>query len=324
MINKISYYVSNNLIPYENLGVEEYLLNRVEENECILYLWQNENTVVIGKNQNAKAEVRISALEEDGGYLVRRLSGGGAVYHDKGNLNFTFLVRKKNYDLEKQCRVILEMARSFGLDARQTGRNDILIEDGKFSGNAYYNSGDHSYHHGTIMVNVDINQLGKFLNVSMDKLESKGVASVKSRVVNLSNFDVDITIEKVKNAMIKAFEKVYDLPAEIIDSKDLDWNQIRRNEARFASPEWKYGRDFPFSFSKKNRYTWGGLEVFLDIKAGKIVGCEIYSDAMDSSLIEEMKEALIGREFNNKSVSEALNMLGNREEINDVIELLRI
>ena len=137
MINRLSYFISSSTNPYLNLAVEEYLLETVKPNQLILYLWQNERTVVIGKNQNAWKECRFQELEADGGHLARRLSGGGAVFHDLGNLNFTFLIPSSDYDLSKQMSVILEAVRSLGIDAQKSGRNDVTVDGKKFSGNAF-------------------------------------------------------------------------------------------------------------------------------------------------------------------------------------------
>ena len=175
MVTKLTYIESDQVNPYKNLAVEEYLLLHCEPQECILYLWQNQNTVVIGRNQNAWKECKVESLEENGGHLARRLSGGGAVYHDLGNLNFTFLVSKENYSIDRQLEVIVKAVQKLGAKAEKSGRNDILIDGKKFSGNAFYRHGDHCYHHGTIMVAVDKERLGSYLTVSTAKLQSKGV-----------------------------------------------------------------------------------------------------------------------------------------------------
>ena len=140
MIRKIYFYISDCIDPYTNLATEKTLLDCVGDNEIILYLWQNQNTVVIGKNQNALTECRCALLEEDGGHLARRLSGGGSVFHDLGNLNFTFLCAKENYDLSRQMQVIKEACALGGISAEISGRNDILADGKKFSGNAFYNN----------------------------------------------------------------------------------------------------------------------------------------------------------------------------------------
>ena len=173
MINNIAVYESTTYDPYYNLALEKYLLESVTPDTCILYLWQNENTVVIGRNQNPWAECSVSCLEEDHVKLARRLSGGGAVFHDLGNLNFTFLVSEENYDLDRQLSVIEAMCHTFKISAERSGRNDILVEGKKFSGNAFYNSKGRSYHHGTLLVNADMQKMPRYLNPSKAKLAAK-------------------------------------------------------------------------------------------------------------------------------------------------------
>ena len=137
MINTLKIYITKNTYPYHNLTVEEYLTTHVQSGEIILYLWQNQHTIVIGRNQNAWKECKVSELEADGGHVVRRLSGGGAVYHDLGNLNFTFCVQKDDYSVDKQLSVIVQAVHNLGAAVRKTGRNDITVEGRKFSGNAF-------------------------------------------------------------------------------------------------------------------------------------------------------------------------------------------
>ena len=217
MIERLTYIETDNTNPYHNLALEEMLLENVEKNECILYLWQNKNTVVIGRNQNSWKECKVEFLEENGGNLVRRLSGGGAVFHDLGNLNFTFLVHKENYSVERQLQVIIKALEKFGLKAEKNGRNDITVDGRKFSGNAFYQLKDNCYHHGTLMVNVNMQDLSKYLNVSKDKLKSKGVDSVKSRVINLSSLCEEITISSLKDKLFEAFGEVYNCTPERLD-----------------------------------------------------------------------------------------------------------
>lgn len=173
MIEKLYTIESGSLNPYLNMGLEEYLMYHTGREECILYLWQNERTVVIGRNQNAWKECQTEELEGDGGYLARRLSGGGAVFHDLGNLNFTFLVRKENFNVEKQTEVILRAVNSLGIHAEKSGRNDITVDGCKFSGNAYFRTGDYCYHHGTILLHADRELMEKYLHVSDKKLDPR-------------------------------------------------------------------------------------------------------------------------------------------------------
>ena len=194
MLHTLSVLTAEGTDPRRNLALEATLLHQVRPGEEILYLWQNQRTVVIGRNQLATNECRIQALEADGGHLVRRLSGGGAVYHDLGNLNFTFLTCRRDYDVTRQTEVILQAVRALGIPAERNGRNDLTVDGQKFSGHAYYQTGDQCYHHGTLMVSVDLAPLEGYLNVSPLKLQAKGVASVRARVGNLADFCPGLTI----------------------------------------------------------------------------------------------------------------------------------
>ena len=179
------YLISDSTDPYHNLALEQLLFDHCEHDSVILYLWQNNNTIVIGKNQEPYNECRVDEFLRDNGRIARRRSGGGAVFHDLGNLNFTFLVPTADYDLDKQLKVIELACEKLGVKVERSGRNDILADGRKFSGNAFYKNGPRAYHHGTLMVDVDREKMGRYLNPSKAKLSSKGVDSVRSRVVNL-------------------------------------------------------------------------------------------------------------------------------------------
>ncbi|MEG2456614.1 MAG: lipoate--protein ligase family protein, partial [Clostridia bacterium] len=172
---KCLYYKSDSYNPYENLAVEEFLFETLPTDTFVFYLWQNARTVVIGRNQNAYLECQIDALLSDGGKLARRNSGGGAVYHDKDNLNFTFIFNKENYDLQKDFKVISEALKEFDIKAEISGRNDIIVDGKKISGNAFLNIKNKVCHHGTLLVNVDTEKMAKYLKVDVEKLLKNGV-----------------------------------------------------------------------------------------------------------------------------------------------------
>lgn len=280
--------------PRHNLALEEYLLRRVRPGECILYLWQNQRTVVIGRNQHASNECRIQALEADGGHLVRRLSGGGAVYHDLGNMNFTFLTVRENYDVEKQTETILQAVRSLGIPAEKNGRNDLTVEGGKFSGHAYYRTGDQCYHHGTLMVAVDMAPLEKYLNVSPLKLQAKGVKSVRARVVNLRDFRPDLTIEALRQALVTAFGQVYGLPIQTLTEADLDGAAIAQGIARFSDPAWIYGDSQPLEVSRQALFDWGILRLDYSRSGGIITKAALWSDGLEADFLSQVPQALAG------------------------------
>ena len=309
MINRIKLYESNSFDPYLNLATEQYLMETVEEDACILFLWQNQNTVVIGKNQNAWKECRTALLQEEGGFLARRLSGGGAVFHDLGNLNFTFLLPQAEYDLDRQFSVIAEAVTLLGLQAERSGRNDVLIDGRKFSGNAFFKHDGKAYHHGTLLIDVDMGKLGRYLNPSKAKLQAKGVDSVRSRVVNLKELSPDITIDSMKEAMAKAFEKVYDKPMMVITDKDFDHEAIEALRQRNAGWEWNYGQKLPFSAQWEARFPWGEVQITLSAENGLITGAKVYSDAMDWQLPGQLEALLLGARFEKDDICSRLQKI---------------
>lgn len=292
MIHTIRYYIEHGTNPYENLALEQYLSETAGEGECILYLWQNRHTVVIGRNQNAWQECRTTELEKDGGYLARRLSGGGAVYHDLGNLNFTFCVRTQDYNLRRQQSVIVEACRLLGIPAEISGRNDVLTDGRKFSGNSFYSHEGHSFHNGTLLLNVDMANLGKYLNPSKAKLSSKGVASVRSRVINLCELRPEVSVEMVENAMIAAFETVYGCKARSMTAADFDRKRLEELHAQFASWDWNYGKMRPFSFSCAQRFSWGEITLEFAVKDGLCEDVTVYTDAMETAFVAPLREGL--------------------------------
>ena len=315
MITKLKYIVSDSFLPYENLALEEYLLYFVKKDECILYLWQNKNTVVIGKNQNAFKECKVEELLNSGGHIVRRLSGGGAVYHDLGNLNFTFLVRNENYNVEKQLEIILRAVKKFSINAEKTGRNDITIDGKKFSGNAFFKSGDFRYHHGTLLVNVNIGELSKYLNVSMDKLKSKGVTSVKSRVTNLNEYNKNLTVDNLKLKLIESFEEVYGLKAECINAFSIDKCKIEELKNKFLSNDFIFGKKIKSEYEFSKRFSWGDIQFRFNLSGGFVKDLIINSDAMNVDIIEEISSRLKGCLFSSREFCSKLDELKSNNDI---------
>lgn len=296
MIKNLYVFEGDSFDPYYNLAVEEHLLRTVHD-ACILYLWQNQNTVVIGQNQNAWKECRTALLEEEGGKLARRLSGGGAVFHDLGNLNFTFVMPAEDYDLDRQFSVIEKACGLLGIVVERSGRNDLLASGQKFSGNAFYRGRETSYHHGTILVDADMEKLGRYLSPSKAKLEAKGVQSVRSRVINLREIAPDLTISALKQALVQAFSAVYALPVQALSAAALDATEVEALRQRNSGWEWNYGKKLPFALSVEGRFDWGGVEIGLDVESGTIKAAKVYSDAMDETLPQRLEVALVGRKL---------------------------
>ena len=315
MIHKIRIFVSNCYDPYRNLAVEKYLMDTTGPDEYTLYLWQNQNTVVIGSNQNPWVECRTTLLEQEGGKLARRLSGGGAVFHDIGNLNFTFMCRKENYDLDRNLAVIKRACAYGGIAAEKSGRNDLLAEGRKFSGNAFYQNKTHAYHHGTLLINVDMDKLQRYLSPSKAKLEAKGIASVRSRVINLQELNPALTCEIMRQYMANAFEAEYGLKASLVTLTEADTAVIDTLAKEYGSWDYLYGTPLPFTFSCENRYDWGSIQLQLQAKSGIITAAKVYSDSMDWQLPEQIEKALTGCRF---ALDEMQTAIKNRLPLADI------
>lgn len=311
---KLQFIVSDQTNPYWNIAVENYL---VEHADCVvLYLWKNRRTVVIGQNQNPFSEVNVDALEADGGYLMRRRTGGGAVYHDDGNLNFSFVAPKALYDQQRQFRVIQHAVESFGLHTELSGRNDILAEGRKFSGNAFSKGQKNDLHHGTLLISGDMSDLARYLKPKPAKLQKHGVQSVRSRVVNLAELNPEITPESIAPRLRAAFEGVYGGCAEEVSFEDV----IRRPEVRrlyeeFASDEWKYGKWKTFIAQRSAQFDWGGVELSLTIEDDIIRDVQLASDALDLAALDAARHLLTGADIKKRPPTECAI-------INDILSLV--
>jgi len=323
MISKLFIYEGTGFDPHRNLAVEKHLMDMVRPGQCILYLWQNQNTVVIGRNQNPWAECRTGLLEEEGGKLARRLSGGGAVFHDIGNLNFTFLLNREDYDVDRQLSVIQAACAMAGIDTEKSGRNDVLTNGRKFSGNAFYQDKLHAYHHGTLLIDVDMTKLQRYLSPSKAKLAAKGVASVRSRVVNLKELSPSLDCETMKKYMAAAFEQVYGLSAAPVVLSAEDLADIDALKQEYGSWEFLYGTPLPFTLECEQRFPWGGIQLQLQAKNGIITTAKVYSDAMDWQLPNLVETALTGCYFRLPDMQQALrNAIADPQTADDLCTFL--
>ncbi|MCF0122785.1 MAG: lipoate--protein ligase [Ruminiclostridium sp.] len=325
MIQSLYVIRSREVDPRHNLALEEYLLQGVKSGECILYLWQNQRTVVIGRNQHAENECHIQALEADGGYLVRRLSGGGAVYHDLGNVNFTIVTTRENFDVDRQTEVILRAVQKVGLRAEKNGRNDLTVEGRKFSGHSYYKSGSQCFHNGTIMVDVDKEPLEKYLNISLLKLRAKGVKSVRSRVANLREYLPDLTVSQLNRALIEAFGDVYGLPVAELRYEDIDQEALACGQAWFSRPEWIYGKSQSLPVRREARFDWGILRIDYAEEAGVITDAALWSDGLEADFLGRVPGLLKGCPLAGEFLAERLRAQPGASEdlVESILVLLR-
>ncbi len=291
---KLKLYISDSYDVFDNQAKEAFLLEQAKKDEMILYLWQNRKTIVIGKNQDAYSECDIEKLESDDGRLARRITGGGAVYHDTGNLNFTFVCARELFDIEKQDEVILNALRNLGFAAEKNGRNDLCIQGRKFSGHAYYKGKENCLHHGTLMLEVDGDKLQEYLHVSKVKLHSKNVASVKSRVINLKEIDPALNIEKMKEALVSSFEEVYRGKCE---SCVIDLTRVAELRKQFSDAAWRYGKMKKLPLVKEKRFDFGTVRICYELNEDTIENLVIYTDALDTGIFDGVETKLIGKKI---------------------------
>ncbi|KNF09212.1 lipoate-protein ligase LplJ [Gottschalkia purinilytica] len=293
--------------PYYNLALEEYALKNLHLNDDFLILWQNAHTVVVGRNQNTIEEVNSKYVKENDVNVVRRMSGGGAVYHDLGNLNYTFITRsddnsKNNF--VKFTKPVIDALETLDVHAEFSGRNDITIDGKKISGNAQYYYQDRMLHHGTILFDVNSDILKDVLNVKLDKIASKGIKSVKSRVTNIcQHLKEKITIEELKNILLKFILETNDISIKeyILSPSDID-NINKLMEEKYSTWEWNYGESPKFELQKSKRYEGGSIDLRLNVKEGNITAFKIYGDFFGRKDVSELEKLIINKNFEEDSI----------------------
>ncbi len=287
---------------YLNLAAEERLFKDFD-GEPVLFLWRNHDAIVIGKWQNAWKECDVAAAERDGIKIARRLTGGGAVFHDLNNLNYTFIASAREYDVGRQTDVIRKALRSLGVNAAVSGRNDLTVNGLKVSGNAFRRSDGKGLHHGTLLISFDGGKMEKYLRPSPLKLSSKGVASVRSRVCALKEVVSDISVSDVAKSIAESFTEEFGKASfmKFVSEEYL-------SEARlFASKEFVLGKNPPCALSVEFLSPCGLTEIEFDVVKGAIVATKIYSDTLDEELPTKAENALTGIPFTPDSIRYALN-----------------
>ena len=298
------YYIeSRHTDPYRNLALEQFVFDRLDREASYFMLWQNHNAIIVGKHQNTLEEINAAFVKEKNTTVVRRLSGGGAVYHDLGNLNFTFITdtaasadKERGMDFSVFCETVREALRSLGVPVEISGRNDMTVEGKNFSGNALYIKQNRVMHHGTILYDCDMEMLSRVLRPGNDKIESKGIASVRSRVTNIRPYmKTDMGVAdfwaNLKSHMIAAFNmKELTLSSE----HNAAVNELR--EEVYTQWIWNYGNSPPYNVRKARRIEGcGKIEILLDIeREGKIRNIAFYGDFFGNRDPAELGGMLIG------------------------------
>ena len=306
------FYISLSNNPYFNLAFERYLFSQIKPEDKILYLWRNSKTVVIGRFQNPWTECNVEKMNSDSVKLMRRYSGGGAVFQDLGNLCFT-LISGSSYDIDEQKKInvdfIISALGEFGIRAYGSGRNDILVDGKKISGSAFQIHSGSLMHHGTLLVNSDLDKLHLYLNPSKDKLEAKGIKSIRSRVANLHEFNSSISVESLINSLKKTYVNKYgdfNLMREI-NEDSLSGNLALKNDyEQLISWDWLYGKTPDFTDCIKNRFVWGEIQILFNVHQGVIKDVSVFSDTLNNFLVEKLIGTLQGKQFSNEAIYRAI------------------
>ncbi len=323
--------VSESVDPWFNLAVEEAIFNSMNPDQKVLFLWRNDNTVVIGRAQNPWKECNTRKMNEDGVKLARRNSGGGAVFHDLGNTNFTFMTGKPEYDKETSTQIIIDALKDLGLEAEKSGRNDLVIhrddEIRKISGSAYREKADRGFHHGTLLLNVNFSRLANYLNPDPKKLQAKGITSVRSRVANLNELLPGITHDIVCRAIKQEFFAYHGDEVEIEYISENNLPDIEGFVEKFeeqSSWDWNYGKALEFSHHFDERFTWGGVEVQLVVKDGAIIAAKIYSDSLYLAPLEALESGLVTLRYEQQEIKQLFEHIKNEHpDAKDSLEELQ-
>lgn len=317
MKEKIRVLISETFDPWFNLATENWIFHDMDPEVQTLFLWRNEETVVIGRFQNPWSECNTKKMDEDKIKLARRQSGGGAVFHDLGNTNFTFLSHKKNADKGINNEIILNALKSYGLKVYASGRNDLLIEtpDGpkKISGSAFKETKDRSFHHGTLLLSVDMSKLALYLNPHVKKLESKGIASVRARVANLTDFIPTLTHESISQRIIEEFFKYYNfrVSVEILGHEYLKTiPTLNEHFLKMKDWNWRFGEAPEFTHQMTEFFAWGMMDVHLDVHKGIVEKAQIFSDSLHPEMVEFLVASLIKTPYTKNAFSKSIQKIG--------------
>lgn len=299
---------SENTDPYFNLAAEEYLVKNLSEE--VFMIWRNHNTIVVGRNQNTLSEIHYEYVKENDIRVVRRMSGGGTVFHDMGNVNFTFIVNSgddfSNY--KRFCEPVIGFLKTLGVTATLSGRNDILVNEKKISGNAQYMYKNRVMHHGTLLYAASQDRISDALKVSEDKIKSKGIKSVRSRVTNISShmenpISVEEFVEKFASYMVKNIPdcRYYDLAQHDVEIRKL-------RDEKYATWEWNFGYSPKYEFVRKKRFDIGSVEVHMNIAGtSEIKDIKLYGDFFSKLPVAALEQKLVGVRHEAEAISEALS-----------------
>ncbi|WP_040204471.1 lipoate--protein ligase [Neobacillus jeddahensis] len=295
--------------PQINLAIEEYALKNLDINESYLLFYINEPSIIIGKNQNTIEEINTEYVESKGIHVVRRLSGGGAVYHDLGNLNFSFITKDDGesfHNFRKFTEPVVTALKKLGVNAELSGRNDLEVEGRKISGNAQFSTRGRMFSHGTLLFDSEMEHVVSALKVKKDKIESKGIKSVRSRVANISEFLTEkITIQAFRSLILTSIFEGQEIQEYVLSEED--WEKIHQlSKERYQNWDWNYGKSPKFNLQHSHRFPVGSIDVRLEVNKGMLENCKIYGDFFGVGDVSEIEKKLSGIRYEKSKIEEAL------------------
>lgn len=284
--------------PSINLAIEEHAVKNLDINENYLLFYINGPSIIIGKNQNTIEEINTEYVEDNNIKVVRRLSGGGAVYHDLGNLNYSFITKDDGdsfHNFKKFTEPVIKTLKQLGVEAELSGRNDIVVEGRKISGNAQFSTKGRMFSHGTLMLDSEIENVVSALKVKKDKIESKGIKSIRSRVANISEFLKEkISIEDFRMILLEGIFGGKEHIQEYVLTED-DWDSIHRiSKERYQNWDWNYGKSPKFNYQNSHRFPVGQIDVRLEVNKGVIENCKIFGDFFGVGDVADLEQKLVG------------------------------
>ncbi|MGN9165260.1 lipoate--protein ligase [Tissierellaceae bacterium HCP3S3_D8] len=294
--------------PKYNLAFEEYCFKNLSRDEDYVILWINGPAIIVGKNQNTAEEINGKYVEENNIKVVRRVTGGGAVYHDLGNLNFSIITNlngNRVIDFKKYNIPILKALEKLGVNCELSGRNDITIDGKKFSGIAQSIWKDRVLNHGTLLFDTKLDVLSKALNVKKDKIESKGIKSVKSRVTNIKPYiKEDIDMEEFRSLLLKYIFEMEGFTPEKYELSEEEKTSIDKlYREKYSTWEWNYGKSPKFNLKNYKRFSFGAIDIRLDVKGGIIQDCKIFGDFFGAEDVKDLEDKLKGKRYDRGSLS---------------------
>jgi len=308
--------------PRINLALEEYALRNFGESEDYLLFYINGPSIIIGRNQNTLEEINDEYVRENGIHVVRRMSGGGAVYHDEGNLNFSFITNYKKENLhnfKKFTKPVIQVLKEMGVSAEMSGRNDILAEGRKISGNAQFSTGKRMFSHGTLLFNSDLEEVTRALDVKMSKIESKGHKSVRSRAANISEFlNKELSVSEFRQNLLDGLYRERD-NFKTYHLTDDEWQAVHElKDEKYGNWDWNFGRSPDFNIQRSKRFPVGEIDLRLDVEKGHIQNLKIYGDFFGKEPVDEIEEMLKDVRYEPSDIEIALNGIDVREYFGDV------